>query len=255
MKQLFTLSLLLASLAAHAQITLEHTYAENVTPFKLSTGDIKYAGLNRTTNQVRIYNANHSIYRQLATGAPNGSELYDVLNVSDRLFNSTAGVEVAFTYRAEVSAGNSVSYLRVLDETGSTVLLVDSCSYAEPYALPTGAKLLAYVERNQKTVTKVYALPGTYTPLKTAARAADPLAGPYPNPTAEAIQLPYKLSRNETAELVVLDPAGRAVRRFTVDGSFDHLLLQARDLPSGVYTYQVGGLAGTQIGKKFVVQH
>ncbi|SHJ76440.1 Por secretion system C-terminal sorting domain-containing protein [Hymenobacter daecheongensis DSM 21074] len=249
-KALLALALMTSSIAS-AQITLERKYPILVEPFKLANGDLKYIGAVEATHQVNIYNANHSLLRQVAVPVAAGQRVSYVEYASDRLFNTNNTLEFIVYLNT-----TSVNTTRVMDETGAVLLSVDSCSYVSVHNTAVGTKMIAYPQLAQGDLySKVYSLAGTYTPLRTANKADDLIAGPYPNPTTQSIRLPYTVKPGEVATLQVLDMSGRVVKSYQVDAAFDHLLLNAHELRGGAYVYRVTSAAGTGPGKKFIVRH
>ncbi|RYU79553.1 T9SS type A sorting domain-containing protein [Hymenobacter persicinus] len=249
MKRVLLASFLLISAAAQAQLTLEHTYQDaSVYSFKLSTGQVKFAIYSQTDSKLYVYNADHSLLRQIPVPpVPATSSYGDILDVSDKLFNLTPDIECAIALYNGATQQNSVY---VLSETGAQLLTVASGSYAQAVNTSTGSKLLVYGSFG----TRVYAAPGTYTPLKTAKSTDGPTASPFPNPAAERITLPYSVQPGTLATLEVLDLAGRVVKTFQVNAAFNHLLLDARELRPGAYTYRVVTAAGSSsAGKRFIV--
>lgn len=222
---------LLSSGALHAQITPEHNYTSLVFPGKLSTGDVKYAGyssLTKTTGQVKIYNANHSLYKQVNVTIPAGATVDEITHLSDKLFNTTTGVEFVL---------NMYGAMRVIDENGAVLFARDSTSYPQIYNTPTGTKML--LNYYNQSIARVYALGGTLTALAVAPKAASDALLPYPNPTAADIRLPYSVAAGQVAQLVVRDVTGRQVSSYQVDSAFDHLLFSTQGLRAGIYFYTV----------------
>ncbi|TGE23495.1 T9SS type A sorting domain-containing protein [Hymenobacter metallicola] len=241
----------LLSLAASAQITLEKKHSSSLDFYKLSTGEVKYAGFSEATNQVNIYNQNHSLYRQIPVNVPTGYALDGVDYISDKLFNTTAGLEVLVCFFSRTPA--AANFVRILDETGSTVATLDSSTFVRIANTPTGTKLISSITEGAPSYSKVYALGGIYTPLKAAGKSDELTASPYPNPAAESIRLPYLVKKGEVATLDVLNLTGQVVKSYQVDSTFDHLQLSARELPAGTYVYRVTSASGTTAGKKSIV--
>jgi len=242
MKKLLLLAgMVMAGGAVQAQITQERTYSSIVEPGKLSTGDVKYATYvysTATTGQVRIYNLNHSVYRQVNVTVPSGALVDAITYVSDRLFNTNAGLEFVLNLRnVSTSVYNG---MRIIDENGTVLLARDTTSYPLIYNTPNGTKMLVTYYNNGAGSSKIYALGGTLTALKVASSATAADALPYPNPTAANIQLPYTVAAGQVAHLIVRDATGRQVASYRVDNTFDHLLFSARGLSPGVYFYTVG---------------
>ena len=259
---LLTAGLAVVGLAAQAQVTLEQRYADlQVTRF--SNGDLKYVVDNEAAGTVAIYNENHSLLRQLTVPAGTGGYAYTYSAlVSDKLFNTDNAIEYIAFYNRSLPNGDNIGQALILSESGTRLLTIDSVSTADYVVRGTsGLKLLAGIRRYDAagnsvgSYEAVYALGGTSSPLvnRAASTAAD--AQPYPNPTHERITLPYSVPAGQTATLDVLDLTGRVVKTYTVGAAFDHLLLDARELRAGAYTYRLRRADGSlAAGKRFVVQ-
>ena len=254
MKKTLLAGLLLAAGSAQAQITFEHKYAQQVNIFKLSTGDVKYAAyVSGTANQVRIYNQNHSLFRQISVPLPANLGGY-IDYLSDKLFNTTPDLEfLVYTYDHN---GQVQPFAQVFSETGTSLLKADSTGFVDIYNSAAGTKLVTYQSGATGTgYSKVYSLGGTRTALKTLSAAGPETAQPYPNPTAERVQLPYTIAAGQVGALTISDVAGRTVAHYQVDSTFDHLLFDTRGLRPGVYLYQVQVAGRTAAAaRRFVVQ-
>jgi hypothetical protein len=246
--------LVLAGGTARAQIVQEQRYNTQLTVHKLSTGAVKYAGFftGSTGGQVRIYNNDHSLYRQVPVSLPAGAQPGPVLYVSDNLFNSNATLEMVVNFTVSNAAYSQA--MRIIDETGAQLLALDSTSYPQVYNTPLGAKMLTNYYTSTRQYSKIYSLPGTYTALKTTpASQANELA-PFPNPATTQIALPYALAPGQQGELTVTNAGGQLVRRFTVDSTFDKLLFDTQGLAPGLYLYQLQTAGKTSAPQRFVVQ-
>jgi len=255
MKKALLALLLLAAGSAKAQITFEHKYPQKVNIFKLSTGEVKYAAyVSGTTNQVRVYNQNHSLFRQLSVPLA-ATVQAEVDYLSDKLFNTTPDLEFML-YCYDPAPNAPLAFAQVFSETGTSLLRVDSTNFVDIYNSTAGTKLVTY----QRTVagdsyySKVYALGGSRAALKTTDAAGKEAAQPYPNPTGGQVQLPYKVAAGQVGELTVTDVTGRTVAHYQVDGTFDHLLFYARGLRPGVYLYWVQVAGQSSATRRFVVQ-
>lgn len=249
MKKLLLAFALLTGKAASAQIIAEQTYDSNIAGGKLTTGEVKFAGyfpLTLTTGQVRIYNANYSLYKQVGVTLPSGYKVENITYVSDKLFNTNALVEVALNIYAP---DNGNTGLRIVDENGAVLLSEDDGSYPTIYTTPNGTKMVLYNNRTGKST--IYALGGTLTPLAAIpATSGVKEAMPYPNPTIADIKLPYTVPAGQIAELVVRNATGQQVKSYRVDSSFNYLLFSTTGLAPGVYFYTVG----TGQAQRFTVQ-
>ncbi|MBD2768397.1 T9SS type A sorting domain-containing protein [Hymenobacter sp. BT664] len=262
---LLSLALLVVGTAsAQAQVTLEKRYAGYLETIKLSDGSVKYYVPSSSSPQLRIYNQDHSIFRTITVPAVAGVTLRYIQGVTDKLFNQDGALEyVAFYNDVDPTTFVEKDVMRVWNESGGLLAAGDTAEFAQFYNTPTGTKMLIsgatrtssifgggpYIE-----VTRVYALGGTYTPLRTQVGATEALAQPYPNPTNELIQLPYAIAQGQVGTLRVLDAAGRVVVHYQVDNHTNHLLLRTDRLPAGVYTYTIETTSGVSAGRRFVVQ-
>jgi|GEM_PF-3298870 len=267
MKQfLFALGLLLAGTAAHAQVTLEHKYGFPLATSKLSTGELNYTAqtydsdLPSTT--FTVYRENHSVLRQLTAPTIPGYTFGGVSLISDKLFNQDNALEFMANYTKQTSSG-SIYRLVVVSENGTQLMTADTVAYydiAELVRGSSGIKMLLRTNRLNASgttigeYTKVFALGGSYLPTAGRAAVSPAEALPYPNPGRAQITLPYSVPRGQQATLEVLDMTGRVVKSYTVDSTFDHLLLNATELPAGTYTYRLLGASGSTAGHRFVVQ-
>ena len=253
MKKALLVILLLAAGSAHAQITLEHKYAQEVNAFKLSTGEVKYAAyVPGTANQVRIYNQNHSLLRQVSVPFPATTGGY-IDFLSDKLFNTTPDLEfLVYTYAMN---GPARPFAQVFTETGASLFRADSTNFVDIYNSVAGTKMVTHQEDGTGTpYSRVYALGGTRTALKTADATGKDAAQPYPNPTAERVQLPYTVAAGQVGELTISDVTGRAVAHYRVDASFDHLLFDTRGLRPGIHLYRVQAAGQSSAARRFVVR-
>ncbi|MDO7874622.1 T9SS type A sorting domain-containing protein [Hymenobacter sp. ASUV-10] len=260
---------LAATTTVRAQMTLEHSYRADIGASRLSTGALVYYewpvdGQTPASNALTLYQENHAVLRQLTVPTVAGYTFESVDFVSDKLFNQDNALEYVANYsRQNTNAG--FYRLVVVSETGTQLAMTDTVEYDNVAQLvrgSSGIKLLVPTYRidaagNQTGhYTKVFALGGSHLP--TASRAASTATAealPYPNPAHERITLPYSVPAGQTATLEVLDLTGRVAKTYTVGAAFDHLLLDARELRAGAYTYRLRRADGTvTAGKRFVVQ-
>lgn len=253
-------ALLLGAQPAVAQFPLEHRYSGQVSVTRLSTGDWRYYHLDLSAGQVRVYDLSHALSRQISLPALGGYSPSSVYSVSDALFDvNPATLEAVVTYYPQTS-GQPYRTL-VLRDNGTTVAQLDSVNYAYAVQTSAGAKLIAginfFTGTTYISASRVYGLPG-----RVAMGVRNPndysvaaeRAAPYPNPTADALHLPYSVAAGQTATLTVRDAAGREVRQFRVDGAFPELLLDGRTLAPGTYSYTVTTPGGAPVaGRPFVV--
>lgn len=254
---------LLTGRLAQAQITPETTYQGHGPMIRMSTGDYKYQMYRSSTNQVILYNLNHSVYKQFtvpiaATGYTSG---YDrIAYVSDALFdNNPATVE----FIAQYGYANNISGVYreiVYSETGSQLAVLDSVSSLAVYNTPSGTKMVAVKAAYNPTngnllrdYTRVYALPGQLA-LRVATPTVAEISGAYPNPATGLVNLPYVVKAGETGTLRVYDISGKLSASYKVDAHINRLELSIRDLRAGVYIYRIETASGVTAGQRFVIE-
>ena len=144
--------------------------------------------------------------------------------------------------------------MKVFDENGGQLFSQDSCTNAQIYNTPLGAKMFARVYRNVgDPYYKVFSLPGTNVPLVAKSSRKKAAGLPFPNPTQAEIQLPYQLSAGQVGTLTVVNSMGQQVATYKVDNAFTYLKFNTSTLAKGVYTYQVYTESERSIGQRFVV--
>ncbi|PAP76692.1 T9SS type A sorting domain-containing protein [Rubrivirga marina] len=102
------------------------------------------------------------------------------------------------------------------------------------------------IESNEVLVTGDLPVEGEEAP----AEAATALEPPYPNPSHNAVTVPFRLREAGPVRLVLLDALGRDVATLA-DGPFGsgahHVRVDATGLPSGVYVVRLSAEAGGDV--------
>lgn len=270
---------MLFAIGVNAQITLEHSYPNQVyyDPMgmvHLSSAGYKYAIAD--SDQIVLYNLNHSLYATIAIpNQPAGNFNYRVWWISDALFNTNPNdIEYAITY---TTLSTNVSHLRVYDEAGNLLFARDTFTIDNTLYPANGLKTYGIfhnsagtkmILRNQFTqVISVYSLPGVLPcemcdggvisgiqPQTGATDHQQQLGSPYPNPTNSTTTIPYTLpAESSSGTLIIYDVAGREVKRYAVTNAFASLELSTADLAEGTYSYSLEAGGVILPGKKFVV--
>lgn len=246
-KNLLFICLLLAGLTMKAQ-TLEHIYIPSVSYTKVASNESYYYSYNSGLKQMIIYSSNHSLYK--VVNIPIQDTMASIYTgFSKTMFNSDNKIEFG-VITSYVPVGGS--YM-VFNEDGTQIFRRDSTSSAIFYNTPTGAKMIININNytTNKSYSEIYSLTGTVFAGK---KEIDPTSTdilPYPNPTNNIIHLIYSMPEGmNTAKLIVNNLNGVTVKEFTVDRSFNDIILQAGELPSGIYLY---GLEG-EVMKKFIIE-
>ena len=221
----------------------------------------KYASckqVGHNSGVINLYNLNHSLYKSI-TIPPlphniNGSNAY-VFYISDSLFNvNTANIE----YLVDYQDTDFVSHIYVFDDTGNTIFSKDSAvaqlSWPDPYRefvfyTPNGYKMILFQSTNNNA-TYVYNLPGALPCSECSngnlVSSVAPglrinngsLMDAYPNPAKNSTTINYELPDGiNQGALVFYDLQGKEIKTFTVDRTFNSILVSTADLSAGTYLY------------------
>ncbi len=242
---LLTTILLMASVALQAQITLDKKYDYSTSVVKLETLGYKYFLMDVPAGQCRIYNTDHSLFKTINCFVPSGSYLSDLKFLSEKLFDTDAGIEMLCTYYKYYSSLDYYEYdSKIINEDGTTVLSIDGSLYN--YINQTGEntyKLFSYCYDfstfPEKVWTNIYSLPGS-TPVSAFFQEYSTKAElhVFPNPASETINVAYHLPETiDMGTLNVVSAEGKLVKQFQVDRHTNHLTLDSNDFTSGVYHY------------------
>lgn len=260
--QLLTTILLLAAFTLQAQVTLDKKYDYSTSVVKLETLGYKYFLMDVPAGQCRIYNLDHSLFKAVNCNVPSGSYLFDIKFLSEKLFDSDAGIELLCTFYKYYSAQNYYEYdSKIINDDGSQITFVDGSLYN--YINKTGDntyKLFSYCYDfsvfPEKVWTNIYSLPGSSTVSAIMIdNEPDFLLNAFPNPANQALKVAYILPENiNQATLHLIDNSGKQVEQFMVDSHTDHLMLDVSRYQSGVYHYFIEyGNTRTE-SKKLVVR-
>ncbi len=245
-KLILTAGFLALAFISGAQVSLENNYAASTGLTELSISGYKYFTMDVAGNQCRIYHTDHSLWKTINLSMPAGMYLYDIRYVSETLFNTDNKVELAYIYyEYDTLLYYYTYYARVINEDGQEIVSIPGCAYLDVRSAgAAGNKLLAYVYDysiiNWTVNTLVYSLPGTLSGTESLTAEQSGIRKPFPNPAITTITIPYELPYGTgTGEIRLMDPQGRRLRTFRVDGTFRDLVIPVADLPSGVYNYEV----------------
>ncbi len=234
--------------ASSAQITLEQSYAS--APYivftNLQTAGWKYWNYDRWTQELRIYNMNHSIFKSIATPLAPTDTNSSVNYVSEGLFDLTTNV----AYSVNLWDGG-ISRLRVYDEFGNLLFSRDSFRVQVILNTSSGTKMhLLNASFSNPYPQEIYSLPGTVTYFKKPVSVPSAV---YPNPFSSYLKVGYSLPDGvDRGEVVLYSIKGESLKSYTVDRTFDHLLISTSDLPKGAYIYKLHTSKGVSDGKKLI---
>ncbi len=257
----FTLFFLLLNTLT-AQVTLDKKYDYSTAVVKFETLGYKYYLMDVPAGQCRIYNTDHSLFKTINCNVPTGYYLYDVKYLSEKLFDTDAGIELLCTYYKYYSSTAYYEYdSKIINEDGSAIITIDGSLYN--YINLTGEstyKLFSYCYdfsvSPEKVWTNIYNLPGSPT-VNAFFEEFTPKAdlNVFPNPASATINVAYHLPETINMGILnILNNEGKLVKQFQVDRHTDHLSLDAGDFSSGIYHYFIEYGNSRTEAKKLVIK-
>lgn len=260
--QLLTIILLLFVITINAQVTLDKKYDYSASVIKLETLGYKYYLMDVPLGQCRIYNTDHSLLKTINCNIPSGFYLYDIKFISEKVFDSDAGIELLCTYYKYNSAKSYYEYdSKIINEDGSALVSIDGALYNYiNKTSETEYKLFSYCYdfsvSPEKVWTNIYSLPGSPT-VSAIINDDQPdfMLNAFPNPASQSLKVAYILPVNiNQATLHLIDNSGKQVEQFMIDSHTDHLMLDVSRYQSGVYHYFIEHGNTKTPAKKLVVR-
>lgn len=243
----FKLSIILLiafSFSVKSQIVLEHTYQASYLWTCHVAGQDKF--FINDNGVIKIYNADHSLYKSIDTYPPSGYTLNSI-RVHDHLVNSDNAIEVSFTW------GNGSIYdFRVIDENSQMINNISGCNAAWPTSVNGSFK---YILSMSNGSFEVWSCPGTMQKAKQMSNDPASLGQSFPNPTTDFVTIPYQLPKNTNEGVIKLySNNGSFIRSWKVDNTFNDLKLSLYSLPAGMYYYVLETKGNEAVTKSLVVQ-
>jgi hypothetical protein len=228
-----------------------------------------------TTNDVYLYNLNHSLYRHIVI--PAQSQYFNFCYLTEDLFDTDS---TNFEYLLSIGNFNNTCFVKIYREDGTLLFQRDSALFAltaitansdyqdNIIVTDSGTKMVLPIQNPSNSRTEIYLLPGHLPckmtcsehvvseglPTEIKETTQKNFNNPYPNPTSSQIHIPYSIPDGETqGEIIFYDMAGAEVKRFKVDRTFSDLILSTTDLTAGSYYYQLITAHSKSEGKKLIV--
>ena len=263
MKKIILVSLIsLFYFGINAQVTLNHTYNFSASVVKLETLGYKYYLMDVPNAQCRIYNLDHSLYKTINCSVPANYFLADIKFISQNLFDTDDGIELAFTYYRYYGSNQYYEYnSKIINDDGSVITTIDGAQYL--YVNKTAddthkffAYCFDYSVFPEKVWTKIYNLPGEpVVAAKIYENQSENLLKAFPNPAVNSVKVAYSLPEDiETGVLHLVDNSGRETKQFVVDNHTDYLQLNVSDFPAGLYHYFIEYNNTRTASKKLVIR-
>ena len=254
-----TIVILFITISVKSQITFENKYP--IQPFKLklcnlTNGGYKYYWLDQTTNQIKMYNANHTIFKTINVTPPTTPFVYNgLLFISDNLFNSDNLVEFVINYYKSPS-----TYQSILFNENNINLFTSNSPAGELLNISGNYKWKLPSTTTDSTF--IYGLPGSLpceacggpTSIVKNNTTTNTIPNAYPNPTSTQITIPYTLTNSDTkGKINIYDINGKIVKEYNVDNTFDNLILDTQEFSAGTYYYNLTTNSGVSDAKKIIV--
>ena len=232
----------------NAQITLEHTFEENVLP-TLYGGGYWTAPPDDDLSSctVTIYDSDYSLYKQVTFNPHEGYErIVDMAVFSTELIL----VQSFFQYDDYFGGQHRCS---LYDTNGNIIkdwgdgVFVDYGYNVYSHFLSNNTLVFNYRDKETgQECTEIYSIDGYESTSEKNIRS---FGHAYPNPARNTISLPYNLNKGEQAEMLIYDVNGKMIEKKTIDSTFDKILLNVESYTPGIYFYSVNG-----VSHKFVVR-
>lgn len=259
------LATILFALTSKSQISLENIYSGKLTfrVANLSQSGFKYYILDQVNNQIAVYNTNHSIFNTINLPTIPNYTCNAVFELSDNLFDTDNLLEYCASY---VNSGGTPKYF-VISENGTIILSCGVRNYPTVYNIGNNVYKLATSVRYlngtpSKDSVSVYSLPGSRpceacggpTSIVKNNTTTNTMPNAYPNPTSTQITIPYTFTNNASkGKINIYDINGKIIREYSVDNTFDNLILDTQDFSAGTYYYNLTTNNGISDAKKIIV--
>jgi hypothetical protein len=256
---LTTITAILITFSSFSQITLEKTIEKNETiNFVKIDNDTKYFVFDLNTLIMKIYNSDHSIYKNITVNTSTLGFSYDIndyyfpeyfpiIGLSKNIFDTDSELEFLFT----LYGGNSNTKTLIINEDGSVILTIENKMGLYRSDIDTqnptwikntdsGIKMILKDVNSSDNKKYIYSLPGNATLTSAKVNLSKIKLKAYPNPSYDFINLDYKLPENvESGKILVYNLNGKKVKEYKVDNHVNSLKLNNENLSSGTYIYIV----------------
>jgi hypothetical protein len=141
------------------QITLESSYDGSVERVSLEFSGEKYYYLDADNKQVKLYNSDHSPWKNILLSCPEEAVIWFIDHVSEGEINSDSKLEIIYSFYIE--NGDDRTYEeRIINDDGTILLSIPNGYYAEVSEIP-GAdnKIVMYIKGTPSSYTEIYSIP------------------------------------------------------------------------------------------------
>lgn len=247
---LFSVATIFATNFAFGQITLEKNYtSENLQVYTNSTETFYYS-VGFGINNIKIYNADYSLYKQFTPSVPANSTMFvdqyeNNFVLSKNVFNTDDKLEIIVTFEIYNTATSQREYIiRIYNEDGNIIKeFGPNYKFTDEYDIniyhdnTTNTNKLRLF--NQATnSTEVWKLPTTSLTTKEI-QGKNKLSA-FPIPTNKILTIVNP--QNGANKVEVYDLNGKLVVTKNFGSSENKILIDVENLPKGNYIYKIGDL-------------
>ncbi|MCL2649978.1 MAG: T9SS type A sorting domain-containing protein [Candidatus Azobacteroides sp.] len=244
---IITVGMLLFSQILSAQINLEHTFDGYVMYGNYLTYTSNYyTTMFASTNEVKIYNEDYSLYKAITITPPTNYSTFSISNVSKNFVTTDNKITFLVAFYSSSAEPNLRYAVKLYDENGTIVkdFGYTGSTYSTSFHKTSNNKCRLSILKNidGAYITDIYSLPGT-PPLGVTDQKANEFQSPYPNPANSVITLPYQLKQGEMSVMRIYNLNGQLVETKQIDSVFDKILLNVSGYTKGMYLYDVNGVS------------
>lgn len=225
------------------KIALEHSF--NTYIFSTVTENVennnveKYIIYDKTSNQVKIYNLDYSLYKNVNVNFPNQYNISHLSLPTIKLFNNDDLIEfVVSLYNSENIQYNTVLY----NENGNILKEFKDVSSFTVFTTTIGdIKIWAVKQTVNGAHSEIYSLNNSVSSMQKS--HIDEIKSAYPNPAITKITLPYQLDSGEQTVMHIYSLTGQLLKAIQIDYNFDKIELDVSDFNAGEYIYEYKGIS------------
>lgn len=225
------------------KITLEHSFNTHI--FSTVTENVennnveKYIIYDKTSNQVKIYNLDYSLYKNVNINFPNQYNILYFSLPTIKLFNNDDLIEFIVTlYNSENIQYNTVLY----NENGNILKEFKDVNSFSVFTTTIGdIKIWAIKQTVNGTHSEIYSLNNSISSIQKS--HIDETKSAYPNPAITKITLPYQLDSGEQTVMHIYSLTGQLLKAIQIDYNFDKIELDVSDFNAGEYIYEYKGIS------------
>ena len=238
-------ALAIASVAASAQVTLEHTYVSECFQSEqrnyafFTDNGLNFFTINESENKVLLYNASHILYKTVTINPGAGFSIDQIQLATDKLFNSNSKIEFIVSSH-NYDLPNDQTKLTLFDEDGVNLHEFGNRSTALVIKVSDNVfKLLVSEDTSGSNTYDIYGLSGSLS-VQQQDNLSSKLTA-YPNPTSNRINISNPGFGKENGTLQVFTISGVKVLEQSASSAEKTISIDAANLAKGVYLYKING--------------